>query len=212
MECAAALAAAVGLFLKQSLEKDPRKRLGDIREMRLALSGELALTPEAAPRRKSSIAGAAALVLATVAIVAAAMAMWPDSPAAPRAVTRFEHPVPDLPTLARRLIAISADGRRIVYLTRAGIFVRSMDEVDARQLVAGRTTGAIVGDMVLSPDGQWLAYVAGQELSKVPVSGGAPVPLANVGIVSGASWTSDGAILYGHPQGIMRVPRERRLA
>ena len=62
----------VGLFLKQSLEKDPRKRLGDIREMRLALSGELALAPEAAPRRRSSIAGAAALVLATVAIVAVA--------------------------------------------------------------------------------------------------------------------------------------------
>ena len=32
------------------------------------------------------------------------------------------------------------------------------------------------------------------------------MPLANVGIVSGASWTSDGAILYGHQQGIMRVP------
>ncbi len=71
----------VGLFLKQSLEKDPRKRLGDIREMRLALSGELALTPEAAPRRKSSIAGAAALVLATVAIVAAAE--WRCGPTAP---------------------------------------------------------------------------------------------------------------------------------
>ena len=197
----------VGLFLKQSLEKDPRKRLGDMREMRLALSGELALAPEAAPGRRSSLAGAAALVLATVAIVAVAgMAMWPRSGAAPRSVTRFEHPVPDLPTLARRLIAISADGRRIVYQTRAGIFVRSMDEVDARQLVAGRTAGAMFGDMVLSPDGQWLAYVAGQELSKVPVSGGAPVPLANVGIVSGASWTSDGAILYGHQQGIMRVP------
>ena len=134
----------VGLFLKQSLEKDPRKRLGDMRDMRLALSGELALAPEAAPRRRSSLAGAAALVLATVAIVAVAgMAMWPRSAAAPRTVTRFEHPVPDqIPTLARRLIAISADGRRIVYQTRAGIFVRSMDEVDARHLVAGRAAGA----------------------------------------------------------------------
>ena len=81
-----------------------------------------------------------------------------------------------------------------------------MDEVDARLLVAGRTAGLAVGDLVLSPDGQWLAYVAGPELSKVPVSGGAPVPLANVGVISGASWTSDHAILYGHQQGIMRVP------
>jgi len=55
--------------------------------------------------------------------------MWPDSPA-PRTDTRFEHLVPDqLPALGRRLIAISADGRRIVYQTRRGIFVRSMDEV-----------------------------------------------------------------------------------
>ena len=196
----------VELFLKQSLAKDPRKRLGDIREMRLALSGELALAP-AAPRSRVPLAGAAALVFATIAILAvAAMAIWPDSPAIPRTVTRFEHPVSDLPTLARRLITISADGRRIVYQTRTGIYLRAIDEVDARQLVAGRTAGAMVGDMVLSPDGQWLAYVAGQELNKVPVSGGAPVPLANVGLVSGASWTSDGHILYGHPQGIMRVP------
>ncbi len=197
----------VELFLKQCLVKDPRKRLGDMRDMRLALSGELALVREAAPRRKSSVAGVAALVLATVAIVTVAgMAMWPRSVVAPRTVTRFEHPVADLPTLARRLVTISADGRRIVYQTRAGIYLRSMDEVDARQLVAGRAAGVMVGDMVLSPDGQWLAYVAGQELNKVPVSGGAPVPLANVGLVFGASWTSDGAILYGHPQGIMRVP------
>ena len=198
----------VGLFLKQSLEKDPRKRLGDIREMRLALSGDLALAPEAAPRVRSSLVRSAALVFATVAIAAVAgMAMWPRSAGAPRLVTRFEHPIPDqLPTLARRLVAISADGRRIVYQTRAGVFVRSMDEVDARQLIAGRLARSAVGDMVLSPDGQWLAYVDGPELSKVPINGGAPVPLANVGNVSGASWTSDGTILYGHQQGIMRVP------
>ena len=131
----------VGLFLRQSLEKDPRKRLGDMRDMRLALSGELTLAPEAAPRRGSSLARAAALVIATLAIVAVAgFAMWPRRVITPRLVTRFEHPIADqLPTIARRLIAISADGRRIAYQTRAGIFVRSMDEVDARQVVAGRS-------------------------------------------------------------------------
>jgi len=201
----------VGLFLKQSLEKDPRKRLGDMRDMRLALSGELALAPTA-PHSRVSLASAAALVLAATAIAAVAgIAMWPRSSDVPRPVTRFEHAIGDqLPTIARRLIAISADGRRIVYQTRAGIYVRSMDEVDARQVVAGRLAGGgqtfNVGDMVLSPDGQWLAYFARGELSKVPVSGGAPVPLANIDLVSGASWTSDGAILYGHQTGIMRVP------
>jgi serine/threonine-protein kinase len=198
----------VGLFLKQSLEKDPRKRLGDMREMRLALSGELALTPEAATGPRGSLRGLAALVAATAAIAAvAAMAVWPRRDATPRPVTRFEQAIAnELPTLTRRVIAISANGQRIAYQTRAGIFVRSMDQVDPRQLVASRTPGVAAGDMVLSPDGQWLAYVAGRELSKVPVNGGAPVPLADVGVVFGASWTSGGAILYGHQQGIMRVP------
>ncbi len=199
------------LFLKQSLEKDPRKRLGDMRDMRLALSGDLALPAETAPRRKIPLAGAAALVAATLAIATAAgVALWPRGDSAPRPATRFEHPVPDFPTRARRLIAISPDGGKIVYQTRAGIFVRSMDEIDGRELVDARTPGVatrlVVGDMVLSPDGQWLAYVAGGQLSKVPISGGAAVPLATVGAVFGASWTADGAILYGHQQGIMRVP------
>ena len=199
----------VELFLKQSLAKDPRKRLGDIREMRLALSGDLALAPEAvkAPRafdrqhRRRSRSGR------RDPRGGGNDACGREVPPLRYPVTRFEHLVPDqLPALGRRLIAISADGRRIVYQTRGGIFVRSMDEVDARLLVAGRTAGLAVGDLVLSPDGQWLAYVAGPELSKVPVSGGAPVPLANVGVISGASWTPDHAILYGHQQGIMRVP------
>ncbi|HEX8030380.1 MAG TPA: protein kinase, partial [Vicinamibacterales bacterium] len=200
------LPAMVGLFLRQSLEKDPRKRLGDIRDMRLALAGDLALAPEGVPRRKTSLVAAAALVSATLAIAAGVAAvMWPRGIAAPPAVTRFEHPVPDLPTLSRRLITISPDGRRLVYQTRAALFIRTMDEVDARELVSLRTSGT-VGDMVLSPDGQWLAYVAGTQLNKVPVSGGAPVPLASVGRTFGASWTADGAILYGHQQGILRLP------
>ena len=196
----------VELFLKQSLVKDPRQRLGDIREMRLALSGDLALAPRS---RRAVGPGSlvAALVLAAIAIVAlAGMTLWPRSAAAPAHVTRFEHPVPDqLPILGRRLIAISADGRRIVYQARAGI---SCDRWTKSMRVSWSPAhgGRGLGDMVLSPDGQWLAYIAGMELSKVPVSGGAPVPLANVGLVSGASWTSGGVILYGHQQGIMRVP------
>ena len=197
----------VELFLKQSLEKDPRKRLGDMRDMRLALSGELALAPEAAPRRRSSLAGAAALVLATVAIVAvAAMAMWPAAPplrersrASSIRFPIYRHsPAASLPS---RQTAGESSTRRVPAFSCD----RWMKSTRVNWSPAARRARH-VGDMVLSPDGQWLAYVAGQELSKVPVSGGAPVPLANVGIVSGASWTSDGAILYGHQQGIMRVP------
>ncbi len=102
-------------------------------------------------------------------------------------------------------LAVSPDGRHFVYGTSKGLYLRSMDELDAR-LVAG--TDKDSGQPFFSPDGQWIGYFSQSErkLKKVAISGGAPVVLCDLGWMVGASWDSDNTIVFSYPQkGIMRV-------
>ena len=46
-----------------------------------------------------------------------------------------------------------------------------------------------------SPDGQWIAFIAGNVLRKVPATGGSAVPLTQVDRVSGATWVEPDRIL-----------------
>ncbi len=58
-----------------------------------------------------------------------------------------------------------------------------------------------------SPDGQSVAYfdITTGELKRTATSGGAPVVISAAGLVFGASWGPDDAILFGEAQGILRV-------
>ena len=58
-----------------------------------------------------------------------------------------------------------------------------------------------------SPDGQWVAFFAGQKLKKVPVTGGAVVVIADAPNPRGGWWAEDGTIVYapGNRVGLMRV-------
>ena len=62
---------------------------------------------------------------------------------------------------------------------------------------------------IFSPDGQWLAYfdTAALEMKKVSIRGGPPVTLAKIpGGVRGATWGSDGTIIYAG-QGVGNLTR-----
>ena len=61
-----------------------------------------------------------------------------------------------------------------------------------------------------SPDGQWLGFLEEGQLKKVAVSGGAPVTIATVGAARGASWGSDGTIVFAQEStfGLSRVSAE----
>jgi hypothetical protein len=94
-------------------------------------------------------------------------------------------------------LAISPDGRRIAYegqALRIQIWVRELDQLAARPLQG--TEGA--RNLFFSPDGQWIGYTVGNNrLMKVPVTGGAPVTVADVGgLVIGATWTRDHRIVF----------------
>ena len=101
------------------------------------------------------------------------------------------------------MLAFSPDGRRIVYSTNQGLYLRSMGELEAR-LIPG--TAEFLANPFFSSDGQSLAYSQGGQLKRIAISGGAPVLVTEVDSgLFGASWREDDTILYSTRLGIHRV-------
>jgi serine/threonine-protein kinase len=103
-------------------------------------------------------------------------------------------------------IAVSSDGGRIAYSTTEGIFLRSVDELEAN-LIPG--SGKNSQNLFFSPDGQWIGYDSATEhkLKKIAVTGGTPVSLCDVGIgMVGAHWyTKDEIVFCYYPGGMARI-------
>jgi Tol biopolymer transport system component len=104
-----------------------------------------------------------------------------------------------------KALAVSPDGRKIVYATTEGLFLRSMSEMDAR-LIEGSDKASF--SPFFSPDGKWIAYFsdADNKLKKIAVSGGTPIELCNVGYFAGGHWGANNMIVFGsYVKGIMQV-------
>jgi len=195
-------------FLRQCFKKDPRQRLPDVAAMRLALEG----TFEAGVATSVTAARPAwrrALPLAVALVVGGLLASlaWGLRATPEPSVTRFDRVLPvgqEFRYTWRAVVAFAADGRHFVYNTTDGLFLRSMDDLEAR-LIPG--TEADLGSPFFSPDGASVGYFdpATQQLKRIPVSGGAPLLICGATIPYGASWEIDDTILFGQPEGIRRV-------
>ena len=207
---------AVRHTIKLCLEKDPRKRIADIRDVRLALQGSFETglprgAHAAEPAARRALPMAAAAVAAGLLIGAAVWLLKPAPAPAPGTVTRFDHELPAGVTLRAPVTAvldIAPNGEFFAVNGSDGIYVRSMGEVDARLIpIPGPPTA--MADIVLSPDAQEIAYFRGDpapQLVKVVVGGGAPIVLvAPIQNPYGLSWETDGTLIYGQPDGIWRV-------
>jgi serine/threonine-protein kinase len=101
-------------------------------------------------------------------------------------------------------IAVSPDGRYLVYTALSGqLYLHPMD-----QSISQPIPGAFGYEPAFSPDGQWIAYLANQTISKVSLTGSAPeVIYASQSSTPGLWWTADNTILYGtYSGGLFRVP------
>ncbi len=203
-------------LLRRCLEKDKEQRLHDIADARLDIQEALtapALDPGfAAPPRSPGLRRSLALVTlgaltATVGLLLWRLAARPALPRGPSArfVIGFS---PDAPLRvdAYAPIALSPDGSRLAYVTDNGrLMVRPLDRVDATPLPG--TEGA--SEPFFSPDGQWIGFWAfGARLSKIPATGGAaPQALCEAEDLLGASWGSDGTIVFAPSpnSGLVRV-------
>lgn len=95
----------------------------------------------------------------------------------------------------RRAFAISPDGQRMVF---AGIengeyalYLRELDSHDVRKL--GSTENGY--DPFFSPNGQWIAFFAGNQLKRVASAGGDAVAVTEATNSNGGTWVGNDRIL-----------------
>jgi len=215
------LSPAVRHTILMCLRKDLKKRIADIRDVRLELqggfesvSGRTAADGETARsfwRRALPLAAALVLGGLVVSLVVGTV-LWPEPPPQPQPqpINRFAYAVPDehqFLNTGGNVLAVSPDGRRFVYNSTDGLYLRELSELQAR-LIPG-TAGENLATPFFSPDGQSIGYVsfATRQMKRIAISGGAPVIITDTGgSPYGAHWAEDGSIFFSTQNAILRVP------
>src|SRR5581483_11434296 len=203
---------AVRRLIGRCLERDPRMRLRDIGEARLALSAPSSDPPaEAAPGRSPVLRIA---LLAGIALLSAGAGVFLSMrfrPTPRQGVTRLSIALaPGLVLSGAGGPAISRDGRLIAYTAHDSssvdrLYIRALDRFDA--LLIPESEGA--QQPFFSPDGKRAGFFAHGKLLVVTIAGGAPTPIADVSSQPiGATWGEDDSIVFvpGLSSGLLRIP------
>ncbi len=207
-------------LLKRCLERDSKRRLRDIGEVRLALdpatatSMSLVGAASAAPSgevRSRSIWPLAAGAVLLVAATAGVMRFTAPRGAPPQAATRVSIAPPtdgSFNLAGHSAIAISRDGSMIAMAVYAKgesqLFIRPLKEFDPRPL-----TGTIdASSPFFSPDGTWVGFFAQGKLKKVAATGGPVITLADADDNRGGVWADDDTIVFAPEPtaALLRIP------
>jgi serine/threonine protein kinase/Tol biopolymer transport system component len=202
-----ALPRRLARLVHRCLEKNPVDRYQSAIDLRHDLeefqrdeeSGDA--VPIRLPRpegRRRTIAWAISIVLAAGSAAAVA---WLLKPLPPDPPTVAAHLTIDLPPTAelegpgRPVLALSPDGRKLVFAARLNgqphLFLRPIDRLDAEEL----TETSIAPQPFFSPDGRWVGFQSEGALKKIAVGGGAPISIASVQALTGAFWAEDDHIV-----------------
>ena len=194
--------------LRACLQRDPKQRVQAIGDVRLAMEGTFETTvgtqsePEVAPQLQLwqrpiplALAGLALLGLGGLAVWS--LTRLVGTP--PSLPTRFALTLPSDVTIGIQGLAMSPDGRTVVFDGGSGapgglqLYRRRLDELEATP-IPGTENGQLP---FFSPDGLWVGFFASGTLKKVSLDGRPPVTLCVVpGGRRGASWASDDTILF----------------
>jgi serine/threonine protein kinase/Tol biopolymer transport system component len=190
-------------LLARCLERNPKNRLHDAADARLAIvdaqNDEEADAPKQSPMRRSRLAAwiAASLAAGLIAggLLGRALLSRLAETEPVTSVVRFSiEPPPNVTNVS--YVAAAADGRFIVYEAQVDgefrLFLRRLDSLETRQL-AGAEGGR---GPFISPDGTWVAFVRSGKIFKVPATGGDALAVSNVQGGSGAAWGPDGRIVF----------------
>jgi len=189
--------------LRRCLEKDARRRLRDIGDVKLLLEETdstrvpVTTTPLAVPPKRARWAVAALGVIIASGATTGALVWLAMRPVPPR-VTRTTITTSGTAALTisgvDRDLALTPGGTHVVYVGNNGtqLFVRALDALEPVAIASGAPHGPFV-----SPDGQWVGFVDSNTiLQKVAITGGPPVRLARLDAVSrGATWAPDDTII-----------------
>ena len=207
-------------LLRRCLERNPRARLRDMAEARVAL--DLATAELAAPAPRPAVAaqphargGAARLLAALPWALVAALAgalLWlflrggggvaPEAAASTRVLAIRLPAAAPIPLDDRGIygqtavLAIARDGSRVVFLGgdpgAASIHVRELADDEVRPIPGTERASS----PFLSPDGRWVAFFSPGKLRKVSIDGGRPLDIADTNLDRGGVWCPDGSIVY----------------
>jgi serine/threonine protein kinase/Tol biopolymer transport system component len=197
-------------LLHRCLTKDPKLRLRDIGEARIALEQDTD-TADVAPRSDRRRVAAIAAILATATSFAIAFAIfgsprWGPS-VSPSPGIRFPVPPPEGTlfdvNLSRTFFALSPDGLQLAFVAGPApgstgpsrVWVRALAEPGAGPLLG--TEGAT--SVFWSPDGQSLAFFAARQLKRIALRDRTVVKICDVDafFFNHGTWGAGGVILLG---------------
>jgi serine/threonine-protein kinase len=189
----------VRALLRRCLQRDRTRRLHHIADARIELED-----PFRRPRTRRWRQQAIMALIATAAAAGLGLAVrsWTGARSArrwplPRLHIALPRPLqPSDLRSGQTTLAFSPDGRRLVFAAgHSGsrrLYSRPLDELDVLPI---KGTGQ-ADNPFFSPDGQWIGYSGEGKLKKIPVAGGEPVELCDIPGLRGASWSTDGTIIF----------------
>jgi eukaryotic-like serine/threonine-protein kinase len=195
----------VGGLLARCLERDPKRRLRDIGEARLALEEDAlraeGLRSSAPPSSRGRTAGWVAALLAVAVLAGVSLWQWraPSAVAPPR-MLHFEIQPPEGTSILRG-VAVSPDGRHVAFVARradgrSSLWLRSLDAPDPREL--SETVDARYP--FWAPDSRRLGFFSRRSVMWIDIAaGGAPeamAPTLGVDDVRGAAWGAGDEIVF----------------
>ena len=214
-------------LLRRCLERHPKQRLRDIREARIdideATTAPLAATVVAAVPPTPFLGWPRSLSLGLGAVVlfaTAAVGLWRLAGPDTRMTSENRQPVylrlatpSDVSVTYQRLnptVTISQQARQLVYVGSSSgeerLYVQDLGQAGSIAPIANTAEAA---NPFLSPDDEWVGFVANFKLQKVPLSGGESIELAEAPSMRGATWSPDGETIYFAPSvagGIWKLP------
>jgi Tol biopolymer transport system component len=214
---------AIVALLRGCLDKDPRRRIGDLSTARFIIDhGGYATAAVAVPPVSRIRRAAWTVVAVAAAAVITAYTTWTlttvSAPSLPLARSTIALPMGDrFSNTGVHVVALSADGSRLAYTANQRLYLRPMGQLEATPIRGTEGTDAAAGrSPFFSPDGRWIGFWQDGQLKKVSITGGAPLVLCAAQNPFGASWMTDNTILYGQSEqgggkgtaGIWRVSSE----
>src|SRR5262245_60160839 len=124
-------------------------------------------------------------------------------------VAQFSFPLPagqSFSGTSRQVIAISPDGRHVAYVANSRIYLRSIGELQPREISGTETKGGLsIINPMFAPDTESLAFIelaeGGARLKRVSIAGGPVSTIASLG-----SFGAPGSATWG-PAGFLIASR-----